>query len=176
MSIECCIKTMQKPISLIRLRQSSADGRVGSRAVGAEGVRTAQGHGVQRLDIPQPHEPKSAEPQRAAGSSPVAPSSTEVQRSLVRLWFLGLIAFGYLPALAYGWLVWLMNEEQWRWTYIMYLTEMPLLGGLGIMGIPWLWYRPIHRTLKAWASGQPVDEASCAFVYQRALSLPWRMA
>ena len=74
--------------------------------------------------------------------------------------------------MTYGWLVWLLNEDQWRWAYLMYLTEVPLIGGFCLLLLPWWWYRPIHRALIGWSQGGPRRLESCARVYERALQLP----
>ncbi len=114
-------------------------------------------------------------PSVEAGRFPLPPPGRVFAR-LQRVWLVGLSIFGYGPAFTYGWLTWLLNEHQWFWTYLMYFTLVPLVGGLGVFGLPCAWYYPIHRALKGWANGQPVDQAQCALVYQRALRLPWRIA
>jgi len=91
---------------------------------------------------------------------------------LLRVWLIGLLVFGYGPALTYGWLVWLLNEEQWRWAYLMYLTEVPLVGGVCVMLLPWWWYRPMHHALIGWSLGHPRRPELGALVYARALRLP----
>ncbi len=100
------------------------------------------------------------------------PTAKRTARRLLRAWLLGLLVFGYGPAITYGWLVWLLNEEQWRWTYLMYCTEVPLVGGLCVLLIPWLRFQPIRHALREWAQGTPVDRVRCAMVYERALRLP----
>ena len=100
------------------------------------------------------------------------PSPRRTLRALVRVWLVGLLVFGYGPALTYGWLVWLLNEAQWRWVYLMYLTEVPLIGGPCLLLLPWWWYRPIHHALIGWSHGGPRRLELCARVYERALQLP----
>ncbi len=104
------------------------------------------------------------------------PTPHRTRRRVIRVWLVGIALFGYAPAFTYGWLAWLFNEEQWRWTYLLYVTEVPLVGGLCVLFLPWWWYRPIHRALVAWSSGAPLDRAQCAAVYERALGLPWRIS
>jgi len=104
------------------------------------------------------------------------PDARRMARDFLRILLVGLVVFGYGPAFTYGWLTWLLNEEQWRWTYLMYLAEVPLVGGLCVLVLPWRWYRPIHALLSSWARGEPVDAEQCANVYIRALQLPGRMA
>ncbi len=104
------------------------------------------------------------------------PTPKRTQIRLLRSWLIGVTVFGYGPAFTYGYLAWLFNENQWRMTYLLYFTEVPLIGGLGVMVLPWLWYRPIHKALCKWFSGVEVDRDLCMEVYERALALPWRVA
>ncbi|MBI3020918.1 MAG: HAMP domain-containing protein [Candidatus Omnitrophica bacterium] len=104
------------------------------------------------------------------------PAPQRILLRLFRVWCIGVVAFGYGLPVIYGLLAWRLNEEQWRWTYRMYFTELPLVAGCGVMVLPWLWYRPIHRTLKAWWSGAPAIRSQCVMVYERALRLPWQVA
>jgi len=104
------------------------------------------------------------------------PAPRRVRRRLVRAWLIGLTIFGYGPAITYGQLAWLFNEHQWYWTYLLYFTEVPLVGGLCVLVLPWIWYRPIHDALVDWTSGVPVDRARCAAIYEQAIHLPWRLA
>ncbi len=53
-----------------------------------------------------------------------------------RVWFISLFLFGYGPAFTYGWLTWLLNEHQWFWTYVMYFTLVPLIGGICVILLP----------------------------------------
>jgi len=119
--------------------------------------------------------PAGRAPTSAGGQFPL-PAPRRTRRRVLRAWLIGLVLFGYAPAFTYGWLAWLFNEEQWRWTYLLYMTEVPLVGGLCVLLVPWWWYRPIHRALVAWSDGAPVDRPRCVAVYERALSLPWRVA
>ena len=100
------------------------------------------------------------------------PPPRRILLGLLRVWLVGLLVFGYGPALTYGWLVWLLNEEQWRWASLMYLTEVPLVGGVCALLLPWRWYRPIHRALMGWRAGRPRRFEEGASVYARALRLP----
>lgn len=93
-----------------------------------------------------------------------------------RVLFIGLFIFGYGPSVTYGKLTWLLNEHQWFWTYVMYVTLVPLIGGFGVIVLPWFWYRPIHRALTAWVNGAPVDRSLCVRIYEQALLLPSRIA
>jgi signal transduction histidine kinase len=111
-----------------------------------------------------------------AGAGEALPRARDTARRLLGSWMTGLVVFGYLPAFTYGWLSWLLNEHQWAWTYAMYFTLVPLIGGCCAILLPWLWYRPIHRAHAAWAAGAVVDPAACRRVYGAALGLPWRMA
>ncbi|MBI4343931.1 MAG: HAMP domain-containing protein [Candidatus Omnitrophica bacterium] len=104
------------------------------------------------------------------------PTPRRTSARVLRVWLVGLVIFGYLPAFTYGWLVWLLNEHQWFWTYLMYFTLVPVLGGLCLLLLPWLWYRPIRRALARWSSGGPVTAAECQAVYERALRLPLQVA
>lgn len=101
------------------------------------------------------------------------PTPRQTLTRLLRSWLIGLVVFGYGPALTYAWLVWLLNDEQWRWTTLTYAIGVPLFGGLCLVLMSWLRYRPIHRALTGWASGAPVDRAECLRVYERALRMPW---
>ncbi|PIQ83489.1 MAG: hypothetical protein COV75_07260 [Candidatus Omnitrophica bacterium CG11_big_fil_rev_8_21_14_0_20_63_9] len=103
------------------------------------------------------------------------PSPGRTLWRVLRAWLIGLFVFGYGPLLTYGSLAWLLNEHQWRWTHLMYFTEVPLIGGFCVLILPWLWYRPIHRALEAWWRGEPVDRSLCVRVYEQALLLPWRV-
>ncbi|MBI3996350.1 MAG: HAMP domain-containing protein [Candidatus Omnitrophica bacterium] len=127
----------------------------------------------------------SAETEHATAVSAVSTHTTTrydlptPRRTLTRLfrtWLIGITVFGYGPAITYGWLAWLLNEKQWRWAFLMYFTEVPLIGGFCILLVPWLAYRPIHRALTAWSRGESVDRSQCIRVYQRALELPWWVA
>lgn len=127
----------------------------------------------------------SAETEHAVALSTVAtntatrydlPTPRRTLTRLLRTWLIGVTVFGYGPAITYGWLAWLLNEEQWRWVWYMYSTEVPLIGGCCVLLVPWLVYRPIHRALTAWSRGEPVDRSHCIRVYQRALELPWLVA
>ncbi|MBI4341135.1 MAG: HAMP domain-containing protein [Candidatus Omnitrophica bacterium] len=104
------------------------------------------------------------------------PTAKRTQARLLRAWLIGLTIFGYGPAFTYGHLAWLFNENQWRMTYLLYFTEVPLVGGFCALLLPWLWYRPIHRALTAWAGGVAVERARCSAVYELALFLPWRIS
>lgn len=104
------------------------------------------------------------------------PTARRTLTRLLRVCLVGMIIFGYGPAMTYGWLVWLLNEQQWRWTYLMYFTEVPLLGGLFVVFVPWLSYRHIHHALQDWARGEPVERTRCLAIYERALQLPTRVA
>lgn len=111
-----------------------------------------------------------------ASSPLVLPTARRTLSRLLRGWLIGVSVFGYTPALTYGAVAWLLNEQQWFWSYLMYFTEVPLIGGWCVLWLPWRWYRPIHRTLQAWGRGELVEEAACLDVYERALALPWRVA
>lgn len=112
----------------------------------------------------------------AASSAVSMPSPRRIRLRVRRAWFVGLFLFGYGPAFTYGWLTWLLNEQQWFWTYLMYATLVPLLGGVFVVLLPCHWYRPIDRTLQAWARGQEVPRDQCVATYERALALPFRVA
>jgi len=120
---------------------------------------------------PAPAPPPAFQP---AAEGPPDPRRTT--RHFFRILLIGLAVFGFGPAFTYGWLSWLLNEEQWRWTYLMYVTEVPLVGGLCVLLLPWRWYRPINALLHAQARGAPVDPHQCALVYVQALRLPGRIA
>lgn len=115
-------------------------------------------------------------PTAEAVSPFVLPTAKRTQTRLLRAWLLGLTVFGYGPAFTYGHLAWLFNENQWRMTYLLYFTEVPLVGGICVLLLPWLWSRPILAALRDWSSGQAVDRSRCAKVYEQALRLPWRLA
>lgn len=119
-----------------------------------------------------------AKPLAGDGRPVEVPVPRRVLRRLCGVWVIGLVVFGYCPAVTYGWLIWLMNEEQWRWTYLMYMTEVPLVGGLCVIFWPWVSYRPIHQALKEWSRSAAIDldVERCTRIYQRALSLPRRVA
>jgi|GEM_PF-2438894 len=108
--------------------------------------------------------------------SPPLPTPRDTFWRLRRVWFVGLFVFGYGPAFTYGWLTWLLNERQWFWTYLMYFTLVPLVGGMCVVFLPCVWYRPIHRALTSWASGVVPTRKDCLRVYETALQLPWRIA
>ncbi len=116
--------------------------------------------------------PMLSEPLAEAAHLPPPPAPRHILRRVRVVWAVGLTIFGYGPAFTYGWLTWLMNEHQWFWTYTMYLTLVPLIGGLCVFVLPSIWYRPIHRALVAWSSGTPVDRRQCLVVYERAIHLP----
>ncbi len=125
---------------------------------------------------PTPGAPRVAAPSvavSAATDQSALPTARRTLNRLLRSWLGGLLLFGYGPALTYGWLVWLLNDEQWRWTTLTYAIEVPLFGGLCLVLISWLRYRPIHRALARWESGAPVDRTECLDVYERLLRLPW---
>ncbi len=104
------------------------------------------------------------------------PTARRTLIRLLRAWLVGLIVFGYGPAFTYGRVAWLFNEHQWWWTYFLYVTEVPLVGGFWTIVVPLISYWPVHRALNAWAAGAPVDRAQCAQIYERALVMPWRAA
>ncbi|HEX9779910.1 MAG TPA: hypothetical protein VGB20_01700, partial [bacterium] len=101
---------------------------------------------------------------------PVAglPTAARTLFRVLRVWLIGLVAFGFGPAVTYGWMTWLQNEEQWRWTWIMYVTEVLILGLGAVVILPSIWYRPIHRVLAAWERRGLATRQECAFVYERA--------
>ena len=108
-------------------------------------------------------------------SSTAAPAPPTPRQTLVRLrqaWLGALFLFGYGPAFIYGWSTWLLNDYQWFWTYLMYFTLVPVVGGCGVVVLPLWWYRPIHKALEDWTAGRPVDRQRCLLVYERALQLP----
>ena len=104
------------------------------------------------------------------------PSPRRTFQRVHRVWFIGLFIFGYGPSFTYGKLTWLLNDYQWLWTYLMYFTLVPLIGGICVVLLPCWWYWPIHQALKTWASGVPVDRSLCVRVYEQALLLPSRVA
>ncbi len=104
------------------------------------------------------------------------PTARRTLIRLLRVWLIGLVVFGYGPAFTYGKLAWLFNEYQWWWTYLLYVTEVPLVGGLCVIALPLLWYWPIHRALTVWSRGEPVNRQLCAVVYEVSLRLPWRVS
>ena len=104
------------------------------------------------------------------------PTPRRTRSRLLRAWIIGLVVFGYGPAFTYGRLAWLFNEYQWRWTYFLYVSLVPLVGGICVLLLPLWWYRPIHRALAVWSDGAPVDRQQCADIYERALRLPWQIA
>jgi signal transduction histidine kinase len=104
------------------------------------------------------------------------PTARRTRRQLLSGWLIGLVFFGYAPSLTFGAVAWLLNEQQWFWSYLMYVTEVPLIGGFFVLWLPWRWYQSMHRVLQAWERGEPVDSAQCLDVYTRALGLPWRVA
>ncbi len=104
------------------------------------------------------------------------PTPRRIRMRLLRAWLVGLLFFGYGPAFTYGVLAWLLNDTQWAWTYLMYFTLVPLVGGCGVLLLPWRWYRPIGASLGRWNAGAAVEPAECAAVYTRALQLPWKVA
>lgn len=119
----------------------------------------------------------SADPTTKVHSAPFeGPSPRRTRSRLLRAWIIGLVVFGYGPSFTYGRLAWLFNEAQWRCTYFLYVSLVPLVGGAGVLLLPLWWYRPIHRALMAWSRGAPVDRQQCAEVYERTLKLPWRIA
>ena len=115
----------------------------------------------------------AASPQaQALVRSPELPAPRPTFLRVCRVWCLGLVFFGYGPAFTYGWLTWLLNEHQWFWTYLMYFTLVPLVGGICVIALPYWWYRPIHQALTEWAKGGSVDRKRCVMVYARAINLP----
>jgi len=104
------------------------------------------------------------------------PTSWRIRMRLLRVWTVSLLCFGYGPAFTYGALTWLLNEEQWAWTYLMYFTLVPLVGGTCVLLLPWHWFRPLYATLQAWERGAPVEPQACTAVYQEALRFPLRVA
>ena len=73
----------------------------------------------------EPPPPAALPPQAGAASVFSLPTPKRTTIRLLRGWLIGVVVFGFGPAITYGWLVWLLNEEQWRWTYLMYVTEVP---------------------------------------------------
>jgi len=104
------------------------------------------------------------------------PTAHRTLLRLIRVCIIGLLVFGFGPAAAYGWLTWLLDEGQWRLTLLVYVVEVPAIGGLSLMVIPWLWYRHIHNQFKRWESGEMPTRASIALVYEQALELPVKVA
>lgn len=111
-----------------------------------------------------------------AAASSMLPTPRRTLVRLRRAWLIGLFFFGYGPAFTYGWCTWLLNDYQWFWTYLMYFTLVPVVGGCGVIGLPLWWYRPIHRALEDWTAGRPVERQRCLMVYERALHLPGQVA
>ncbi len=88
---------------------------------------------------------KEAETPAAASAVPddgrlSLPTAQRTSRRLLRSWLIGVFVFGYGPAITYGQLAWLFNERQWGWTYLLYFTEVPLIGGFCVLYLPWKWY------------------------------------
>ena len=108
--------------------------------------------------------------------TPELPTPRRTLKRVLRVWIVGLLCFGYGPAFTYGFFVWLLNEQQWAWTFLMYTTLVPLVGGFCVLVVPWRSYRPIHRSLTRWANGEPVEQELCRAVYEQALRLPWTVA
>lgn len=104
------------------------------------------------------------------------PTAQRTSRRLIRSWLIGLTVFGYGPAITYGQLAWLFNEHQWWWTYLLYITEVPLVGGFCVLYLPWKWYQPIRQALRRWSANEPFDRSEGVRVYHCALQLPWRVA
>jgi len=104
------------------------------------------------------------------------PTPKRTLRRVYRVWLIGLLGFGYGPAFTYGFFIWLLNEQQWAWTYLMYTTLVPVVGGWCVLVLPWRSYRPIHRMLTRWTNGETVEAESVRMVYERALQLPWQVA
>ena len=104
------------------------------------------------------------------------PTPRRTVRRLIRMLLTAMVVFGYGPLITYGWSSWLLNEEQWQLAKLMYLLCTPAIGGVGGILLPLWWFRPIYRALSDWTSGQPVERARCAMVYELSLSLPWRVA
>ncbi len=112
-----------------------------------------------------------------AGSNPLSiPAAGQILFQMLRVWIVGLVVFGYVLGLTYGMLVWLMNGRQWFYTQVMYAIGVPVIGGLFVVYLPWLRYRPVHQALRVWAGGEPIDRARCTMVYERALRMPWWVA
>ncbi|MBI4003532.1 MAG: HAMP domain-containing protein [Candidatus Omnitrophica bacterium] len=104
------------------------------------------------------------------------PTPKRALKRVLRVWIIGLLCFGYGPAFTYGFFIWLLNEQQWAWTYFMYTTLVPLVGGFCVLVLPWRSYHPIHHTLTRWANGEPVEAERVRMVYEQALRLPWQVA
>jgi len=121
-------------------------------------------------------EAPAIEPQLSAARMPEMPTPQRIRVRLRRVWLLGLVVFGYGPAFTYGALTWLLNDNQWGWTYLMYFTLVPVVGGVCVGVLPELQYRPVHRVLMAWINGQGVTQAQLRLVYERTLRLPWQVA
>src|SRR3989338_9170172 len=108
--------------------------------------------------------------------TPELPTPRRTLKRVLRVWIVGLLCFGSGPAFTYGFFVWLLNEQQWAWTFLMYTTLVPLVGGFCVLVLPWRSYRPIHRSLTRWANGEPGEQERCRAVDEQALRLPWTVA
>jgi signal transduction histidine kinase len=104
------------------------------------------------------------------------PTPQQTLAQLLKVWGSGLLifacgfpAYGLLPSLL------LQNDEQVRWAVRVGLVDIPVLGGLFVVVLPWVWYRQIHQVLAMWANGQAVSRAQCVKAYELALRLPWRI-
>ena len=104
------------------------------------------------------------------------PTARRTLVRLIRVWLIALMVFGYGPAFTYGLFTWLLNEDQWGWTYLMYFTLVPLIGGIGVLALPLWWHRPIHRALEAAVRGADPDPRRCAQIHRYTLRMPWRVA
>jgi len=104
------------------------------------------------------------------------PTSRRTRARLVRVWVVSLLFFGYGPAFTYGALTWLLNDAQWTWTYLMYSTLVPLVGGTCVLFLPWHWFRPVYVTLVAWERGATIDQQVCARIYEQVLRFPLLVA
>ncbi len=120
-------------------------------------------------------EAPAIEPQSSAARRPEMPTPQRIHAQLRRVWLIGLLVFGYGPAFTYGALTWLLNDNQWGWTYLMYFTLVPLVGGVCVVVLPELRYRPIHRALVASMQGRGITQEQLGFVYERAMRLPWQV-
>ncbi len=95
---------------------------------------------------------------------------------LLRICLVSLFVFGFAPAATYGMLTWLLNEEQWRLTLWLYALEVPVICGIFLFALPWIWYRRIHQQLKGWFAAEAVTREQLAVVYETSLDLPLKVA
>ena len=101
------------------------------------------------------------------------------RRGLIRFFrvcVIGLFAFAFVPAATYVGLTALFDKEQWRLAMMLFAVEVPVIGGLFLVALPWKAYHPVHRSLCRWNENGELSPEELAGLHAQTLRLPSKVA